>query len=237
MLVEILDDTKTGSGLQVHHPGDNLWPGYCLYIPVAQLQFAVAKRSHLQKRLEVVRQSRQGPQEKEREKHQVAHDHEVVQERPVTQRVSEGRVAQDVTLFAILGALTAEVGKVQVEENEPGEEDGEPQRQKVHHPTGDDAVEPFFLVVLIERLEPRVEVAYAQAAADLALEKAVAVWSHGARLVVVLLLVFLLDHGRELRVVVLLHAPRGIEQLAERRHGGLRSNVARGPLGTRVPTF
>ena len=43
--------------------------------------------------------------------------------------------------------------------------------------------------------------------------------------------------GRELRVVVLLHAPRGFEQLAERRHGGLRSNVARGPLGTRVPTF
>ena len=146
----------------------------------------------------------------------------------MTQRVAVGGVADDVALVPILGASPAQVGKVEVEEEEPGEEDRESQGQQVHHPAGDDAVEPFLLEVLVERLEPRVEVAYPHAAADLALEEAVAVGAaHGARLVLVLLLVFLLDHGRKLRVVVLVHAPGGVQELAQRRHraGASGSNV------------
>ena len=237
VLVQIPHDAQARGGLQVHHSRHHLGPRDGLDVAIGELQLANAKRAHLQQRPKVHHQSHQAPGPVHGEEEEIHHHHEVGECGSMTERGGEGGVPKDVArvarLVRRLGARPAERLPVHVQEEEPGEEDGETEGEEVHHAPDDDAVETFLLEVRVEGGEPRVEVLDPEGGAALlhheVLPAGEAVAGGGSggvggRVV----LVALLDHRRKGGVVVVVHVLRGVEQLAEARHGvGVRPRRSR----------
>ena len=239
VLVQIPHDAQARGGLQVHHSRHHLGPGDGLDVAIRELQLANAKRAHLQERPKVHHESHQAPGPVHGEEEKIHHHHEVGERGSMTQRGGEGGVPKDVARFArlvrSLGARPAERLPVHVQEEEPGEEDGETEGEEVHHSSDDDAVETLLLEVRVEGVKPRVEVPDPQGGTALlhheVLPSTVAGGGSG-RIGGRVVLVARLDHRRKGSVVVVVHVLGGVEQLAEARHGvGVRPRRSDGRGG------